>query len=127
MVCPTCRIAAGSGSSLVMRLLASLLLLAAPLLAQAKPPLRFEVSWANPMDGRVVLVISTTGTPEPRFSISEGLNTQQMFGADANYGGFAEPLQRGEPTSASSSAGQRCLQSASRGWCHARRTCAPHG
>jgi S-formylglutathione hydrolase FrmB len=66
-----------------MRILASLVLLAAPLVAQAKSPLRFEVSWANPMDGRVVLVISTTGTPEPRFSISEGLNTQQMFGADA--------------------------------------------
>jgi S-formylglutathione hydrolase FrmB len=66
-----------------MRLLASLVLLAAPFVAQAKSPLRFEVSWANPMDGRVVLVISTTGTPEPRFSISEGLNTQQMFGADA--------------------------------------------
>src|ERR1039458_1432949 len=86
MVCPTCRIAAGSGSSLVMRLLASLLLLAAPLLAQAKPPLRFEVSWANPMDGRVVLVISTTGTPEPRFSISEGLNTQQMRSEERRVG-----------------------------------------
>ena len=66
-----------------MRILASLLLLAVPFVAQAKSPLRFEVSWANPMDGRVVLVISTTGTPEPRFSISEGLNSQQMFGADA--------------------------------------------
>jgi hypothetical protein len=66
-----------------MRILASFVLLAAPFAAQAKSPLRFEVSWANPMDGRVVLVISTTGTPEPRFSISESLNTQQMFGADA--------------------------------------------
>ena len=66
-----------------MRLLASLLLLAAPFVAHAKSTLRFDVSWANPMDGRVILVISTTGTPEPRFSISEGLNTQQMFGADA--------------------------------------------
>ena len=66
-----------------MRLLARLLLLAAPFVAHAKSTLRFDVSWANPMDGRVILVISTTGTPEPRFSISESLNTQQMFGADA--------------------------------------------
>ncbi|MGA3016621.1 MAG: alpha/beta hydrolase-fold protein [Bryobacteraceae bacterium] len=66
-----------------MRIRASLLLLAVPFVAQAKSPLRFEVSWANPMDGRVVLVISTTGTPEPRFSVSEGLNTQQIFGGDA--------------------------------------------
>jgi enterochelin esterase-like enzyme len=65
-----------------MRLFTSLLLLAAPFLAQARSPLRFEVSWLTPKDGHVVLVISTTGTPEPRFSVSEGMNTQQMFGAD---------------------------------------------
>jgi hypothetical protein len=65
-----------------MRVLTGLLLLAAALPMHAKSPLRFEISWANPMDGRVVLVISTDNAAEPRMQISEELETQQMFGAD---------------------------------------------
>src|SRR5580700_2704281 len=65
-----------------MRLLASLLCLAACLPAQPKSALRFEVSWEKPMDGHVVLILSSNPQGEPRNQISEGLNTQQMFGAD---------------------------------------------
>ena len=61
-----------------------LALLAAGLPAYAASPLRFDISWDKPLDGHVVLIVSTTGTPEPRFQISEGLTTQQMFGADVD-------------------------------------------
>jgi hypothetical protein len=66
-----------------MRVLISLLLLAAALPADAKSSLRFAISWARPMDGHVVLAISTNNRREPRMEISEELETQQMFGADA--------------------------------------------
>lgn len=68
---------------LPMRILATLLLLTASVPALAKSPLRFEISWTKPMAGRVVLIISTNNGREPRFQISEGLETQQMFGAEA--------------------------------------------
>jgi S-formylglutathione hydrolase FrmB len=55
--------------------------------AFAKSPLRFEISWDKPMDGHVVLVVSTTSAPEPRFQINEGLTTQQMFGAAVDGAG----------------------------------------
>ena len=55
-----------------------LLLLAG--LAAAQP--RFEVSWPHPHDGRLILIISTTSNPEPRNQVSEGLDTQQIFGVD---------------------------------------------
>src|SRR6266536_3503679 len=67
-----------------MRLCAALFLLAATLSAQPKSPARFEISWAKPLDGRVLLILSTTATPEPRSAVSEGLNTQQIFGADVD-------------------------------------------
>jgi hypothetical protein len=60
-----------------------LLLAAAALAAQPKAALRFEVSWPKAMDGHVVLIISTANG-EPRNAVSEGLNTQQMFGVDVN-------------------------------------------
>jgi hypothetical protein len=67
-----------------MRLSALLLLVATGLCAQPKPALRFEVSWAKPLDGHVVLILSTNNSQEPRFAVSEGLNTQQIFGADVD-------------------------------------------
>jgi hypothetical protein len=67
-----------------MRLSAFLLLVATGLCAQPKPALRFEVSWAKPLDGHVVLILSTNNSQEPRFGVSEGLNTQQIFGADVD-------------------------------------------
>ena len=62
-----------------------------PLLSRQAPagrPLRFEISFAGgvratPVDGRVLLMISTRGDAEPRFQIGEGLETQQIFGVDA--------------------------------------------
>jgi hypothetical protein len=67
-----------------MRLATLLLLTATTLAAQPKSPLRFEISWPKPMDGHVVLIVSTNNSQEPRFQLSEGLNTQQMFGADVD-------------------------------------------
>jgi hypothetical protein len=67
----------------MMRYRIGLLILAA-LSAQAKSPLKFEISWDKPMDGHVVLVISDNNRQEPRQQISEGLATQQMFGADVD-------------------------------------------
>src|SRR5579884_2355146 len=70
----------------MMRYATSLLLFAAALNVQAKSPLRFAVSWDKPLDGHVVLVISDNNRQEPRMQISEGLDTQQMFGADVDKG-----------------------------------------
>jgi hypothetical protein len=68
------------------RFLTGLLWLAAALPAQAKSPAKFEISWSKPMDGHVVLIISDNNRQEPRLQISEGLQTQQMFGADTDSG-----------------------------------------
>ena len=65
-----------------MRLSALLLIFAALLPAQQAAPLRFEISWSKPTDGHVVLVLAKSNRREPRFQISEGVETQQMFGAD---------------------------------------------
>jgi putative esterase len=67
-----------------MRFSAALLLLSALAPAQSKSPARFEISWPKSLDGHVVLILSNSATPEPRSSVSEGLGTQQMFGADVD-------------------------------------------
>jgi len=59
------------------------------LLLGASPP-RFEVRFdrsarAEPVDGRLLLTIATRGDREPRFSISAGLDTQQIFGVDVEH------------------------------------------
>jgi hypothetical protein len=61
-----------------MRLSAALFLISAALFAQPK----FEISWDRPLDGRVLLILSREASPEPRMAVSEGLETQQLFGAD---------------------------------------------
>src|SRR5208283_875770 len=66
------------------RLSAALLVLSAALFAQPKSPARFEISWSKPLDGRVLLIVSTTATPEPRYAVSEELGTQQIFAADVD-------------------------------------------
>ncbi len=58
-------------------------LLCSAALSQPRSPLRFEISWPQAKDGHVILIISTANG-EPRNAISEGLETQQMFGADVN-------------------------------------------
>jgi hypothetical protein len=70
-----------------MRIATGLLLLAAALQLQAQSPLKFEISWDKPMDGHVVLVIADNNRQEPRLQISEGLATQQIFGADVDSAG----------------------------------------
>jgi hypothetical protein len=67
-----------------MRLFVALLAFSAALSAQPKSPARFEISWSQPLDGRVLLIVSTTATPEPRHAVSEELNTQQIFGVDVD-------------------------------------------
>jgi hypothetical protein len=49
--------------------------------------LRFEISFPEtrtkePIDGRLLLLVSTDSAREPRFQISEDLTTQQVFGID---------------------------------------------
>ncbi len=61
-----------------MRFFAALLLASAAFAEQPK----FEISWGKPLDGRLLLIISTTANPEPRMAVSEGLTTQQIFGVD---------------------------------------------
>ena len=41
-----------------------------------------EASSKEPLDGRMLLLVSTDGAREPRFQITEDLNTQQVFGID---------------------------------------------
>lgn len=50
---------------------------------------RFEVALGDqfgalPVDGRVLLIISTSGDQEPRFQITEGVKSQQVFGVDVD-------------------------------------------
>ena len=64
------------------------LMAAGSLKSQAPKPLRFEISFpaslrSSPADGRVLLILANKNDKEPRFQIGEGLDTQQMFGADA--------------------------------------------
>jgi hypothetical protein len=53
------------------------------------PGLRFSISFPEassrePIDGRVLLLVSTDNSKEPRFQINEDLNTQQVFGVDVD-------------------------------------------
>ena len=50
---------------------------------------KFAISFTEqhsktPLDGRMLLLISTDGTQEPRFQINDGLNTQQVFGLNVD-------------------------------------------
>ena len=52
-------------------------------------PLRFAVSFprarsAAPIDGRLLLLVSADTSAEPRFQISDGPNTQLVFGVDVD-------------------------------------------
>jgi len=54
-----------------------------------EPLLTFEISFpealsSEPLDGRVLLVLSTSDEEEPRFQISNYPDTQQIFGVDAD-------------------------------------------
>jgi hypothetical protein len=79
----------------------SCLILALPILAPILSPgkaemktlpasnLHFSISFPEgssrePIDGRLLLLVSTDESKEPRFQINEDLNTQQVFGVDVN-------------------------------------------
>jgi hypothetical protein len=54
---------------------------------ERKGSLRFELSFTQDrsteaLDGRMLLMVSNEGTSEPRFQISDGPNTQLIFGID---------------------------------------------
>src|ERR1044072_1337345 len=56
-------------------------------MAQNMNTRKFEISFPapldkGPIDGRLLLLISTNSEAEPRFQIHEDLNTQQVFGVD---------------------------------------------
>jgi hypothetical protein len=71
--------------------------------AQNSNPAKFEISFPaspdkGPIDGRLLLLISTSTEGEPRTQINEDLNTQQVFGVDV------EGWKPGEKKTMSSSA-----------------------
>ena len=69
----------------VLIILAAAIGLAAPTasFAQLKFALSFpEALSKTPLDGRLLLLISTNGEAEPRFQISDGPNTELVFGID---------------------------------------------
>ncbi len=74
-------------SFLAMLVLSSLCPQIAELKSEQNGGLRFAISFPDasnkgPLDGRLLLLISTDGAREPRFQISEDLTTQQVFGID---------------------------------------------
>jgi hypothetical protein len=69
--------------------LALVLVTAAQLQSSPVPGIRFEVVYpasagATPLDGRVLLMLSTAKEGEPRFQIGDQGNSQQVFGIDVN-------------------------------------------
>src|ERR1051326_679359 len=58
-------------------------------MAQNTNSAKFQISFPatldkGPIDGRLLLLISTNSEAEPRFQINEDLNTQQVFGVDVD-------------------------------------------
>ena len=67
----------------------SLMQLANPIQFAGAQSLRFEISisdrfGAEPLDGRVLVMLSTSDEKEPRFLIGEGVKSQQVFGIDVD-------------------------------------------
>ena len=83
---------------------------------ESQSNLRFAVSFPGerssiPLDGRLLLLISTNNESEPRFQINEDLNTQQVFGIDVegwkpdaeaivDAGAFGYPVRKHRPATA---------------------------
>ena len=63
----------------------SLLLVSSHLQAQTKFLIPYPTQFDNkPLDGRLLLLLSTTNKTEPRFQISDGPQTQQVFGINVD-------------------------------------------
>src|ERR1043165_5635932 len=65
--------------------------------AMTQAKLKFNVSFPEtaskePLDGRLLLLISTNNNDEPRFQISEDLSTQQVFGVDVDGWKPGQPM-----------------------------------
>lgn len=74
-------------SSFAILLVSLLLPQIAELKSEQNSRLRFAISFPDtsnkePLDGRLLLLISTDSSREPRYQISEDLTTQQVFGID---------------------------------------------
>jgi Putative esterase len=74
-----------------------LLLFGSVLHAQGGTSYRFSVSFtsqqsAAPLDGRLLLVLSTDPSAEPRFQISNSVRTQMLFGLDVDGMKPGEPV-----------------------------------
>ena len=72
-----------------MKKLLLLVLLFVPMFTVNAQSRRFEITYPataskEPLDGRLLLLISTNKDEEPRFQISEDLTTQQVFGVDVD-------------------------------------------
>ena len=84
---------AGRRRFLILAALVAFLLAAGP--RRATAGVEFHLSFpaersATPLDGRMLLLLSTDPSTEPRFQINDGLDTQLVFGIDA---GGLEPGQ----------------------------------
>jgi hypothetical protein len=73
----------------VLKLILMFALTAGALYAQQTPSYRFAVSLpgaqgAEPLDGRLLLILSTDPSAEPRLQISNSVRTQIIFGVDVD-------------------------------------------
>jgi hypothetical protein len=66
---------------------------------KAPPPVgpRFEISFPasihpKPIDGRVLVIVSTDAAHEPRFEVGDHADTQQLFGIDADGWNPGQPI-----------------------------------
>ena len=81
------RAAQAAAAALVFAIISSTLSSCRP--AAAPAGVRFTVSFSaerseTPLDGRVLLLLSTNDAAEPRFQISDGPGTQLVFGLDVD-------------------------------------------
>ena len=68
---------------------AALLILMLPICAAGQAFLSFEISFAKelsaaPVDGHILLILSKDDKREPRFGVTEGIESQQAFGVDVD-------------------------------------------
>src|SRR5579872_1723412 len=88
-----------------MRSAILLSMLACSAAAAPRFDVRFSLSHSSPVDGRLILIVSKQMEGEPRFQISYGVDTAQIFGLDA------DGLQPGDTVPIDSSAAGYPLRS----------------
>jgi hypothetical protein len=72
--------------------LAAALFISSPSASAQSPQFRVAApSTAAPLDGRLLLLLSTDPSREPRFQITDSLNTQLVFGIDVDQWSPAKP------------------------------------